>query len=121
AFSFLRPIPCALQRKEWRRGPLVHENLQKLMEYSEFTPFQNFSTFDMKNTKPTPPPTATLFSEADHVALETFLAGLIEQAEEAAETCVALHDQMTAAEWAELDAALDQWLEARAKADSKAA
>ena len=87
------------------------------MEHSEFTPFQNFSTFDMKNTKPTPPPTATLFSEADHVALETFLAGLIEQAEKAAETGVASHDQMTAAEWAELDASLDHWLEARAIAD----
>ena len=91
------------------------------MEHSEFTPFQNFTTFDMKNTNSTPPSTAALFSEADHVALETFLAGLIEQAEKAAETSVALHDQMTSAEWAELDAALDHWLEARAKADSKAA
>ena len=90
---------------------------KKLMEHSEFTPFQNFTTFDMKNTNSTPTSTAALFSEADHVALETFLAGLIEQAEKAAENSVDLHDQMTSAEWAELDAALDHWLEARAIAD----
>jgi hypothetical protein len=75
----------------------------------------------MKNTKPTPEPTAAASLEAEHVAIETFLVGLIEQAEKDAEACVDLQAKTTATEWANLDAALDRWLAARAKAVNKAA
>ena len=73
----------------------------------------------MKNTDPTPEEIVTASPEAQQVAIETFLAGLIEQAEAAAEACVTSQPKMTAAEWAELDGALDRWLEARAMADRK--
>ena len=103
-------------------GERLHTKLfKRWTKSSEFVPFWHFPAIDMKNTNPTPSQIAAASLEAQQVAIETFLAGLIEQAEKDAEICVTSHAEMTAAELAELDAALDRWLAARANTDSKAA